>query len=172
MFNVARNNVAALTTLNGIETVVFDSQRTRGGEVSFDAQLTERWHLLLNATHQNSIVTDNPQGITSEGNHPQGVPAYIANVWTTYDFSIAGMPGFRIGGGLNYESDSYSDITNLNSIPGFFILNALLGYETPHWGIDLNLHNLTNQRYFLAANGAGALVGEPLSALVTLHANF
>ena len=32
------------------------------------------------------------------------------------------------------------------------------------------MHNITNERYFLAANAAGALVGQPLSATVTLHA--
>ena len=48
----------------------------------------------------------------------------------------------------------------------------MLGYDTPHWGMDLNIHNITNQRYFIAANGAGARVGEPFSALVNLHTNF
>jgi iron complex outermembrane recepter protein len=52
------------------------------------------------------------------------------------------------------------------------IVNAVLSYETPRWGVDLNVHNLTNQRYFVAANAAGALVGEPLSAMVNLHFNY
>jgi iron complex outermembrane receptor protein len=172
LFSVSRDNVAALETINGIESVIFDSQRTRGGEVSLDAQITDQWHLLANATGQDAVITDNPQGIMSVGNRPQGVPAYMANLWTTYDFSIDDVPGFRIGGGLNYEAKSFSDITNVNSIPAFVIINSVFGYETPHWGIDLNLHNITNQRYFIAANAAGAYVGEPFSALVNLHANF
>jgi iron complex outermembrane receptor protein len=52
------------------------------------------------------------------------------------------------------------------------IFNAAAGYETPHWGVDLNVHNLTDRRYFVAANGAGAFVGQSLSAFVNLHANF
>jgi iron complex outermembrane receptor protein len=172
IFDISRNNVAAAVTINSIETIVFDSQRTRGGEISLDAKITDQWHLLANATGQNAVVTDNPQGLTSVGNHPQGVPAYMVNLWTTYDFSIAAVPGFRVGTGVNYQARSYSDITNVNSIPAFVIVNALVGYETPHWGIDLNLHNLTNQRYFIAANAAGAYVGEPFSAFVNLHANF
>jgi len=50
------------------------------------------------------------------------------------------------------------------------VVNALLGYEAPHWGVDINLHNLTDRRYFVAANGAGALVGEPRSAFLSVHA--
>jgi hypothetical protein len=39
-------------------------------------------------------------------------------------------------------------------------------------GIDINLHNITDRRYFVTATGAGALVGELRSAFVTLHAGF
>ena len=82
------------------------------------------------------------------------------------------MPGFRVGAGLNYQDKSYSDITNVNSIPSYVLVNASLGYDAPHWGIDINLHNVADRRYFVAANGAGALVGEPRSTFVTLHAGF
>ena len=40
------------------------------------------------------------------------------------------------------------------------------------WGVDVNLRNLANKRYFVAANGAGALVGESRSAMMSVHANF
>jgi len=34
--------------------------------------------------------------------------------------------------------------------------------------VSFNTHNLTNQRYFVAAHAAGAF-GEPLSAFVKVH---
>ena len=86
--------------------------------------------------------------------------------------TIAGVSGFHIGGGLNYQGKSYSDITNVNSIPPYLIANLAFGYDAKHWGLDVDVHNITNERYFLAANAAGALVGQPLSATVTLHASF
>ena len=168
-FDVARNNVATAVTIGGVETVVFDAQRTRGAETSIDAAVTDQVHVYANATAQNAFITNNPQGITSVGNHPQGVPAYISNLWTTYKFSVAGIPGFLVGGGVNYQSKSYSDITNVNSIPAYVIGNALLGYVAPHWSVMLNVKNVTNERYFVAANAAGAYVGNPLAAYVTLR---
>ncbi len=102
----------------------------------------------------------------------RGAPAYIANLWTTYDFSIDGIPGFHVGAGVNYVAKTYSDITNVNSIPSYVIANAAFGYDAPRWGIDLNVRNLTDRRYFVAANAAGAFVGESLSAFVNIHANF
>jgi iron complex outermembrane recepter protein len=38
--------------------------------------------------------------------------------------------------------------------------------------VGSTIHNLTNQRYFVAANAAGAFIGEPLSAFVKVHFDF
>lgn len=171
-FNVRRDNVATVVTINGIETIVFDSQKTTGTEASLDAAITDQWHVQANATSQDAVITDNPQGVTSVGNHPQGAPNFLANLWTTYRFSIAGMPGYRVGAGVNYQDKSYSDITNVNAIPSYVIVNAMIGYEASVWGVGINIHNITDRRYFVAANGAGAFVGEPRSAFVNVHANF
>jgi iron complex outermembrane receptor protein len=149
--------------------VVFDAQRTIGTEASIDAAPLEPWHILANATFQNAVITDNPQGIAAVGNHPQGVPAYLANLWTTYKFSIAGVPGFMAGGGINYQAVTYSDTTNINSIPAYAIGSLLFAYTAPNWSLSLNVKNITNERYFVAANVAGAYVGNPLSAHVTLR---
>jgi iron complex outermembrane receptor protein len=169
VFDVKRDNVAAPLTIGGVESVVFDSQRTRGYEASLDYKVTDQWRILANFTAQDAVITDNPQGITSVGNHPQGVPAYMANLWSTYRFSIAGTPGFIVGAGLNYRDKNYSDIANVNSIPAFVIGNALFGYEAGTWGISLNVKNFTNQRYYVEANAAGAVLGESLSAFLKVY---
>ncbi len=171
-FTVSRNNVAAATTIGGIETVVFDSQKTKGIEGSVDAKVTEQWHVIANATLQNAFITNNPQGVTSVGHHPQGVPTRMANLWTTYDFAIMGEPGFQVGAGLNYEDKTYSDITNQNSVPSYVIGNLEFAYQTPVWGVALNIKNVTDERYFVAANGAGGYVGNPLTAYVSAHLNY
>ena len=100
---------------------------------------------------------------------PPGVPRYLANLWTTYDFSIAGIHGFQIGSGVNYQDKSYSDNTNVNSIPAATILNAEIAYLSSTWDVVLNVKNLANARYFLAAKAAGAYVGNPLSAYLTVR---
>jgi iron complex outermembrane receptor protein len=164
VFNVSRNNVATPVTLpGGLEGVVFDSQRTRAFEASFDGKVTEQWHVLANTTYQDAKITDNPQGITSQGNHPQGAPAHIANLWSTYDFGKAGLRGFKVGGGLNYLGKTFSDITNVNSAPSYVIGKATVSYDKSAWGFHLNVDNFTNRRYFVAANAAGAYVGNSAS---------
>ena len=65
---------------------------------------------------------------SAASHHPQGVPRYLANLWTTYDFSLAGIHGFQAGIGLNYQDKTYSDNTDINSIPPSTIPNAELAY--------------------------------------------
>jgi iron complex outermembrane recepter protein len=166
-FNVSRDNVATL--ISATDTIVFDSQLTNGVEASLDAKITDQWHLLANATHQNAVVTGAPQTPTTIGNAPQGVPANMANIWSTYKFSICGVPGFQVGGGVNYRDKTWSDTTNVNSVPAYLIGNAMIGWENPNWGVALNVKNITNERYFVAANGAGGFVGEGLSAYLTVR---
>jgi iron complex outermembrane receptor protein len=79
------------------------------------------------------------------------------------------VQGFQVGAGLNYQDKSFSDITNVNSIPAHVIGNAMIGWESPTWGASLNVKNITNERYFIAANGAGGFVGDGLSAFVNIH---
>ena len=169
-FNVSRDNVATLfTQSNGIQLVVFDSQLTNGVEASLDAKITDQWHILANATHQEAVLTAAPQAVTTIGNHPQGVPANMANVWSTYKFALGGISGFQFGIGANYRDKTYSDTTNVNSVPSYVIGNTMIGWENANWGVALNIKNFTNKLYFIAANGAGGFVGEGLGAYLTLR---
>jgi outer membrane receptor protein involved in Fe transport len=75
----------------------------------------------------------------------------------------------RALGNNGARDKSYSDITNVNSIPAFVVANAMFSHEEPTWGISLNVNNFTNQRYYVAANAAGAFVGEPLTAFIKVY---
>jgi iron complex outermembrane recepter protein len=101
VFDVTRENVATPETLNGVETVVYDGQRTKGYEASLDAKVTDQWRVLANFTYQDAVITDDPSDNNAFlGHHPQSVPAYMANLWSTYRFSIGSVPGFIAGAGL------------------------------------------------------------------------
>jgi iron complex outermembrane receptor protein len=166
-FNVSRDNVATL--ISATDTIVFDSQLTNGVEASLQAKITDQWQILANATHQDAVVTGAPQTPTTIGNRPQGVPENMANIWSTYKFAINGIQGFQVGLGANYRDKTYSDTTNVNSVPAYVIGNAMFGWENANWGVTLNVKNFTNQLYFVAANGAGGFVGEGLAAYLTVR---
>jgi iron complex outermembrane recepter protein len=166
VFNVSRDNVATL--ISATDTIVYDSQLTNGVEASLDAKVTDQWRILANATHQDAVVTAAPNAPTEIGNRPQGVPANMANLWSVYKFSISNISGFSFGIGANYRDRTWSDPTDVNSVPGYVIGNLMFGWENPNWGVALNVKNFTNKLYFVAANGAGGFVGEGLGAYLTV----
>jgi iron complex outermembrane recepter protein len=173
VFRINRENVATTYTIGSgatsMEAVTYDAQKTDGVEATMDAKMTDQWHILANATVMDAYVTSSPQNLTWWDHAPQGVPRYLANLWSTYDFSLFGIHGFQVGAGLNYQDKSYSDSTQINSIPAFTIANAELAYLSPTWDVILNVKNLTDHRYYIAANAAGAYVGEPLAAYLTVR---
>ncbi len=79
-FDVKRDNVATLTTIKVSRPSFSTVKKTRGTEASADAALTDQWHILVNATSQDAFITNNPQGVTSVGHHPQGAPNFLANL--------------------------------------------------------------------------------------------
>ena len=171
-FNVSRDNVATVVSgllPNGQELVVFDSQLANGVEASLQAKITDQWQILANATHQEAVITGAPQAAATIGDHPQGVPANMANDWSTYKFAINGISGFQVGLGANYRDKTFSDTTNVNSVPAYVIGNAMIGWENANWGVALNVKNFTDQLYFVAANGAGGFVGDGLAAYLTVR---
>jgi len=78
------------------------------------------------------------------------------------------VTGFQVGAGINYRDKTCSDTTNVNLVPAYMIGNAMIGWKSPSWRVALNIKNITNERYFIVANGAGGLVGEGLGAFLTV----
>jgi iron complex outermembrane receptor protein len=164
-FDVKRSNVFTLVG----DTPVFNDQKTDGVEADLTVKPLPQWSIEANATAQHARLTDNPSNPAAAGKQPIGVPGKIFNLWTTYDFAIAGHEGFQVGVGVNYRDQIYGNATNTNSIPSYVLLNAVIAYKQPTWDVSLGLTNITNERYFVEANGAGALVGEPFSVFAAAH---
>jgi len=167
LFYVKREHVA---TPYGDSQIAFDSQRTRGIEASLDASPTPNWHVYANFTAQQAHITYSPDTPGAVGTVPQGVPARMANLWTTYRFSLFGQTGFHAGVGVNYASRTSNGFANgYNWAPGYVIGNLQFGYAGRRWGVDLNIDNVANRRYYIATNVVGAFVGPPLSAYLRVH---
>jgi iron complex outermembrane receptor protein len=158
-FDVTRKNVFTLVG----DVLFFNDQETYGVEADLDWSITPQWRLTANANGQQARLTDNPSSPSSTGKRPVGVPAASAHLFTTYDFPIAGIDGFRIGGGLNYRDKFYGNTLNTNAVPDYVTEDAVASYSHDHLTISLGVKNLTNATYFVAANGAGAFVGDPLT---------
>jgi iron complex outermembrane recepter protein len=167
-FDVTRDNV--LQVVNNVAN--FGNQFTRGFESDIQLSITPAWKIMANGTLQQAVTTADPAATTAVGHVPIGVPLRMANLWTTYDFDVLGVKGFRVGGGLEYKGEIFGDLQNMNKVPGYVIFDANLAYVQPKWDVSVGIKNIANTLYFTAANGAGAFVGDPRTAYIKADVRF
>jgi iron complex outermembrane receptor protein len=171
LFKTLRDNVFQQLLINGVETVVFNDQETKGFEADLELHPIDRWKILANFTLQHAELTNNPSQPAAAGKQPPGVPLEMFNLWSTYDFAIAGVDGFRVGAGMRQREKIYADALNTNSVPSYTLVDAMFGYYQPTWDVALIARNITDRRYFITANGSGGYVGDPFSVFLkaSLH---
>ena len=158
-FEIKRNNVFTENTTTN--TIAFNAQKSDGVDADLQMQITPQWHVLANMIAQTAKLTAVPLTPSQVGNWPVGVPAHIYNVWSTYDFAIAGIRGFQFGAGVSYNSLTFGSTANNVWIPSSAVVDTMLRYSTDHWDAQVGIRNLTNIEYFTTAESAGGYVGEP-----------
>ncbi|AEU34478.1 TonB-dependent receptor [Granulicella mallensis] len=158
-FHVMRNNVFSLVS----DIPVFNDQLTQGGEGNVELALSHHWKLNANATGMHASLTDNPSNPAATGRRPQGVPDRIVNLWTSYELPLGGQDTITLAGGFTNRSSMFADLLNTNSIPSYTTADVVANFHVHGWTGAFGVRNLTDTRYFTAANGAGGFVGESRS---------
>jgi iron complex outermembrane receptor protein len=167
-FHVMRNNVFSLVS----DIPVFNDQLTQGGEGTVELALNRRWRLNANATGMHASLTDNPSNPAATGRRPQGVPNRIVTLWTSYDLPVGSQQTFTLSGGFTNRSSMFADLLNTNSIPSYTVADVVANIKTHDWTGAFGVNNLTDARYFTAANGAGGFVGDARSYFGKLQFQF
>jgi iron complex outermembrane receptor protein len=160
-FDIQRTNVFTENTATSPITVAFNAQKSYGFDADLQMQITPQWQVLANMISQTAKLTAVPLTPNQVGNWPVGVPAHIVNVWSTYDFAIAGIKGFRVGAGVSYNSKTFGNTADTGFIPSSTVMEAMFGYYATHWDAQIGVKNLTDVTYFTTAQSAGGYVGQP-----------
>jgi iron complex outermembrane receptor protein len=163
-FDVKRDNVFNLIN----DVPIFNNQATWGGEADLDIQATQRWRITANVTAQHAVLTSNPSSPTSTGKIPIGVPEHLANIWTSYTFSLPREDGLRVSGGVDYRDRMFANTLNTNRVPSYVIGDVELAYLHRQWSVSAGIRNIADTTYFVATNGVGGLVGDPRTVFVSI----
>ena len=149
-FNVSRDNVA--TVVSGCSPMARNwwcsiASSPTASKPRCRPRSPINGKFFANATHQEAVITGAPQA----GEHGQRLEHLQIRDQRHLES--------QVGLGANYRDKTFSDTTNVNSVPAYVTGNAMIGWENANWGVALNVKNFTDQLYFVAANGAGQLVG-------------
>lgn len=167
-FHVKRDNVFSLLK----DVPVFNDQLTQGGEGTVEFTLQRRWKLNANATGMHASLTNNPSNPAANGQRPQGVPNRIVNLWTSYDLPLGRGDGITLSGGFTNRSNMFANLPNTNFIPSYTTADLVANVHVHGLVGAFGVRNLTDARYFTAANGVGGFVGEARSYFGKLQLQF
>lgn len=145
----------ARTALPDGTTALVGNQVVKGFELGAAGRLTDKWQAFGGYTYLHSELTDNGDAIvsgvsnsTNNGNQFPNTPKNSASIWTTY----AVLPNLTLGGGAFYVDRQFGNAANSVSIPSYVRLDAMANYRIDkNLNLQLNIQNLTDERYFNAA---------------------
>jgi catecholate siderophore receptor len=149
IFRTEKTN-ARVTQPDGT-TALAGNQEVKGFELGIAGNLTDKWQAFGGYTFLDSELVDNGDvaaNALNDGNRFPNTPKHSASIWTTYALT----PSFTIGGGAFYVDKQFGNTANSVSIPSFVRYDAVATYEIDtNLNLQLNVQNLTDERYFNAA---------------------
>ncbi|MCK2166047.1 TonB-dependent receptor [Thalassospira xiamenensis] len=148
-------------------------QENRGIELTVFGEPVKGIRILGGFTIYDSELSGTAGG-TNDGNTPSGVPDYVAKLNLEYDLPF--LVGATINARLIHTASQYANEANTLSIPSWTRLDLGARYTTEVHEypvtIRANIENVTDSDYWASANGGYLTMGAPLTAKISLTADF
>ncbi len=109
-----------------------------GVELSLNYHLSSKWTLTNNSSYNYSQIKQQ-----SESFNPILTPRLIINQGVDYTIG-----NFNTGIAARYQSTSFIDFANDNSLEDYLLLNWRGSYQIKNWKISFFVNNLTNTNYY------------------------
>jgi iron complex outermembrane recepter protein len=124
-------------------------QRSRGFELDSQVILAKGWELIASYSYIDARVTkDNDIPV---GDRSLNVPPQSGGLWMKYEFDQRLFAGLALSAGLNTYSRQWGDLPNTFQLPAYTLVNGNISYARGRFTAQLNLKNLTNERYFVGS---------------------
>lgn len=145
---------------------------SKGFELEVNGEILPGWN--ISAGYSQFKLTDaDDQDVNSI------YPRKLLKLFTAYRFQ-GDLSGLTIGGGVNWESSTYTIAYNplgvLDRIEqsSFAVVNLMARYQfTPQWSAQLNVGNVFDKKYFRMFDAFSQMTyGEPRSALLSMRYTF
>lgn len=168
----ARVQLDAATFANSGEVEV------NGFEIDAVGKITNKWNVFAGYTYLDAEQTktgnfgdaNTAGGPLADGKQMYGIAKNSASIWTTYNI----LPKLTVGGGAFYVDKVYADPANEAYIPSYVRWDAMAKYKIDkNMDVQLNIQNLTDERYFSATYFRHyAVVAPGRSGFLTLNLKY
>jgi iron complex outermembrane recepter protein len=135
-------------------SVQIGEARIRGVELEARSDLAS-WSVLGSYTYTRVRASATAFGGNIDADEQlEGIPEHMASLWAVHDFTSAGLPGFRLGGGVRYV-DRIGDGTGNVFVPAVTLWDAMASYDVDSWRFALNANNLSDKSYIATCLARG-----------------
>jgi iron complex outermembrane receptor protein len=177
VFQITQKNQGEFDTqVNGLDRYKAIGELThKGVELQGLGRLTKQWQINAGYTYLDPKVTEDSDP-TTVGKTQLFLPKQTASIFSTYLFDKGPVRGLSIGAGVRFvgaEATSYDGSSK--NISAYTVVDTSIGYTVNDWQIQLNLHNLLNERYFInnyQTTFYGNSIGAPLNFALLVRRNF
>ncbi len=157
------------TDAAGLRQVLTDKVSSKGIEVSFQGAITSELNVLANYAYTDARTeVFSGYDFYEPGRFPNA-PYNNGNLWLDYKFSKGSLKGLHLGLGGVHVGNRATYIAKF-LLPFYTVFDGVMGYKYRNFGVNLNVYNLTNKRYYYGAYGPANLwPGNPLSMRLSLN---
>ncbi|HEY6171302.1 MAG TPA: TonB-dependent siderophore receptor [Candidatus Kapabacteria bacterium] len=169
-FDVHRKDF--IVTING-EPEPVGEQKTSGIETDVAVRLFDNLTITGNfALYSAELLSLGTADSLNVGKQPTGVPEQSAGTWVAYTFSQGILKGLGLGAGATFRGDMFFNTANTITVPGYTTLDAGLFYKHQYFDAQVNIANLTDQKYFRNGANSGFFPGDPRNVTATIRLKF
>jgi len=175
LFRNEKKNARVTDPVTGGLAVLSGKQRIDGLEMEVAGSVTRDWDVTYSAAYMDGDIinggTVTAIGGTTLAGKEVPVPHFGSSLWSVY--RLGG--GWEAGGGYVQSSTRWLNTGNTGQIPGYTIVNAMLGYVQKKYDVRLNIYNLFDKTYYVGGyenNPSFIVPGSPRAATVTVRYRF
>ncbi|MDD3181001.1 MAG: TonB-dependent siderophore receptor [Opitutaceae bacterium] len=180
-YRIIRSNVAVGTGFQLPDGRAYfrvdGEQRSQGFELETNWLPIPNWQIQAGAAYVEATITDSVKNPQTIGLDLANAPRASANLWTRYNFASGTFKGFGTGLGVIYIGKQWAG--NPAARPAYFPVagwtrvDTAFFYKWRRFDIALDIKNIFDRKYILAAYNATALIpGEPRKITLSVTTRF
>lgn len=170
LYTLSKTNVPTTDPEDPRFSILTGEQHSEGIELEASGKVTRQWSMIANYAYTDAHISEDNR--LRVGSKLVGIPKHSAGVWTTYDLDRGALAGLTLGDGVYAATERQARLPNVATvIPSYLKLDAFVGYCARQWSIQLNLKNLTNEKWY-EAQGSNVVPQASRNALISLGYQF
>ncbi|MDP9891755.1 iron complex outermembrane receptor protein [Variovorax boronicumulans] len=142
VYDLRDTNRKTTDPTNPLNSVQLGEVHVKGLELEYKGSIARDWDWIASYAYTDARVSRSNG--SDLGKRISGVPKHTASAWVTRRFSIGGVPGFTVGGGIRYLGESWDGMDGIRT-PSATLVDAMLAWDNGPLRLSLNVANLADK---------------------------